>query len=92
LLSGLAGCAGPDDGCQELCVAAEEKFSSCLEENGTDWGTSVGFTSPADFQDWCATYTWEERELGRGELCDDRQEVIDGGDCAAWYTAWGDTL
>lgn len=91
LLWSLAGCRA-DDGCEQLCVHAEEKFSACLEEKDAEWGASVGFTSEPDFQDWCSTFIWEERELGRGDQCPARQAVIDDGDCAAWYTAWGDTF
>ena len=92
LLLSLSACGGQDDGCEELCVHAQAKFAACLEENETDWGTSVGFTSEQDFDEWCSTYIWEERELGREDLCPARQAVIDERDCAAWYTAWGDTL
>ncbi len=86
------GCAPREDPCETLCVHAEEKFSACLAESGLEWGASVGFTSAADFQDWCDTYVWEEQELGREGWCDDRQAIIDDGDCAAWYTAWGEEL
>ena len=88
----LPACQQEPDGCEQLCARAEEKFSSCLDEGGTSWGTSVGFTSEADFANWCSTFTWEEEELGRADQCDERQAVIDEGDCAAWYTAWGETL
>ena len=57
----------------------------------TAWQASVGFTSEQDFNDWCSTFTWEERQLDQEDQCASRQAVIDGGDCAAWYTAWGDT-
>lgn len=80
----------PTDACDTLCVHAQSKFESCLEDNGLEWGTSVGFTSELDFVDWCATYAWEERQLDGGAQCAARQAIIDGGDCAAWYTAWGD--
>ena len=88
-----SGCA-PDDSCASLCAHAHSKFASCLEERDAEWGTSVGFSSAADFDDWCSTFVWEERELGTsasGELtCADRQAIIDDGDCSAWYTAWGE--
>lgn len=80
----------PTDACDTLCGHAQSRFEECLADNGLEWGTSVGFTSELDFADWCDTYVWEERQLDGGAQCASRQAIIDAGDCADWYTAWGD--
>lgn len=87
----LLGCAGSDP-CATLCASAKEKFVGCLQEREADWGTSVGFTSEADFDDWCATFVWEEQLLDRGAQCPAREAIVTDGTCDDWYTAWGDTL
>lgn len=95
----LLCCAQPD-ACDTLCAHARSAFEACLDAQGADWGASTGFTSADDFDDWCDTFVWEEQQLdaarGPGDpaapTCSERQAVIDDGDCAAWYTAWGESL
>lgn len=83
----LMACAPADD-CDAMCVAARERFSGCMEESGLEWGASVGYADAADYDDWCATYTWELRQLGRADACAERLPVFEGGTCDDYYDAW----
>jgi hypothetical protein len=83
----LAGCA-PDDACAQMCDAALDSFEGCLDERGTEWGASVGYSSPADYRNWCETYSWELRQLGEVDQCAQLRDAVTGVDCAGYASAW----
>lgn len=76
------------DSCDAMCDAALARFSACLEEGGLEWGDSVGYESPTDYTNWCATWTWEARELDEADTCETKRTVFTEGDCAAYRAAW----
>jgi hypothetical protein len=82
----LLACAR--DACDAMCDAALDRFAACLEEDGLQWGESVGYTSPTDFANWCATWTWEARQLGEADTCDERLATFESGDCDDYRGAW----
>lgn len=89
LLALLAGCA-PADACDPMCDAAAARFAACLDEEGRTWGDAVGYADEDDYDDWCATYTWELRQLGAADTCAEKLPVFEDGTCTDYYDAWGD--
>lgn len=78
----------PDDGCPAMCAAALDRYTSCIEEAGLDWGEDVGYVSASDFEGWCETWVWEARQTGLSGTCDDKRRTFEGGTCADYYSAW----
>jgi hypothetical protein len=83
----LLACA-PDDGCDAMCVAALDRYGGCIEEAGLTWGESVGYTSAADFTDWCETWVWEARQTGLATTCEEKRVTFTDGTCDDYYDAW----
>lgn len=83
----LLACA-PDDRCEAMCDAALSRFEVCLGEGGLEWGASVGYQGPADYQNWCETWTWEVRQLGEQDQCATKEAVFADGTCEEYYAAW----
>jgi hypothetical protein len=83
----LLACAPPDE-CDAMCDAALDRYGACIEENGLEWGESVGYTSPADFTTWCETWTWEARQLDEAGSCVTKLATFEEGTCADYYAAW----
>lgn len=82
----LLACA-PDD-CAAMCDAALVRFEACLEERGEAWGPEVGYTDAADYENWCATYTWELRQLGEADTCAEKLPMFEDGTCDDYDAAW----
>lgn len=82
----LLGCA--DDACVAMCDAGLERFEACLEEDGQQWGESVGYADAADYRDWCETYTWELQTLGEADTCASRRDALVSGTCDDYGAAW----
>lgn len=87
LLLFSGGCADADD-CARMCTAARSRFEGCLQESGSTWGTSVGYESALDYDNWCETFSWELRELGQADTCTDRLALVEAGNCTEYYDAW----
>ncbi len=87
LLLLIHACA-PDDGCTSMCDAALDRYTTCITEAGLDWGEDVGYTSPADFGNWCETWVWEARQTGLSDTCAQKRTVFEDGTCADYYAAW----
>jgi hypothetical protein len=84
----LAGCGSPDE-CPAMCAAARERYAGCIDAAGQAWGgDGVGYASAADYDDWCATWTWEVRELGEEAQCADKRPIFEDGTCEDYYDAW----
>lgn len=89
LLAALLSIAcAPPDACDALCDASLDAFSACLYARGQDWGPDVGYEDAADYADWCATYTWELRQLGESDTCDARLDALAEGGCDGHAAAW----
>ena len=86
----LLGC-GPPDACDAMCDAALVRYAACLEEAGLEWGPSVGYTDPADYTNWCETWSWEARQLDEAGTCAEKREVFLEGTCDDYWAAWSDT-
>ena len=86
-LGGLLACT-PSDDCDAMCGAALERFTSCLAEGGQSWGDGVGYADEADYEDWCSTWTWEQRQLGEAAACSEKLVAFEDGDCNGYYAAW----
>jgi hypothetical protein len=84
----LALSCAADDPCDTLCDVSLDAFSSCLDENGQEWGEHVGYLDPDDYLDWCDTYVWELRQLGQSDTCDTRLDALAAGGCAGHAAAW----
>jgi hypothetical protein len=82
----LLACA--PDACDALCDAGLTRFQGCLDEAGLEWGASVGYEDPADYEGWCATYTWELRQLGQADSCADRTSALEAATCADYGQVW----
>lgn len=78
----------PPDACVPMCVAARERFAACLEEEGLEWGPAVGYADAADYDDWCATWAWELRQLGQADTCAARIPTFETGTCDDYHAAW----
>ena len=87
IIAVLLGC-GPPDRCDEMCIVALDRFSACLEEDGLDWGPEVGYADAVDYENACATWSWEARQLGTADTCDAKLTVFRDGDCDAYRAAW----
>jgi hypothetical protein len=71
-----------------MCGAARSRFEACLDASGLEWGASVGYTDAEDYDDWCATYSWELRQLGEAATCAEKLPVFEEGTCDDYYDAW----
>lgn len=83
----LLACGEPD-ACDAMCEVAREKFGTCLEESGLEWGEGAGYSDPLDYDNWCATWTWEARQLGVAGTCEDKLAVFRDGTCDEYRAAW----
>lgn len=59
-----------------------------MSEDGDTWGDTVGYADRADYANWCATWTWEQQQLGETEVCAENLETFETGDCDAYDAAW----
>lgn len=87
LAIGLPGCA-PDDDCDAMCDAALDRYAGCISDAGMEWGESVGYTSEADFLNWCTTWVWEQRALDNAEQCGTNLTILEGGACTDYPALW----
>lgn len=87
-LVACASACAPQDDCDAMCSAAVERFGGCITDAGMEWGSAVGYTSEADFGDWCATWVWEQREVGNAEQCTTNLPVLEDGTCADYPGLW----
>ncbi len=95
-----SGCDTPPPACEPLCGEALAVVEGCLDEWDQAWGEGLGYTDPADFDNWCATFLFEQQQLaidrdgpeqGRSwvdGVCADQREALAGGDCAAYAGSW----
>ncbi len=96
----LAGCASSSPSCDSVCGVARPAFEACLVEWGGTWGATFGYTDAADYDDWCATWVFEQRQLaataeeaGEAEaLLDDRcialEQSLAEGPCSDYWGLW----
>jgi hypothetical protein len=96
----LVGCASSSPSCGSLCGVARPAFESCLEEWGGSWGSAFGYSDASDYDEWCATWVFEQRQLagaaedpGAAEAAlDDRCIALDlalvEGPCSDYWGLW----
>lgn len=80
----LWGCAA--DRCEAMCDAAILRYEACMEERGLSWGDA--YADEADYRDWCDTWSWEQRQLGTADRCEENEAVFESGNCAEYDAAW----
>ncbi len=96
----LAGCASSSPSCDSVCGVALPAFEACLVEWGGAWGATFGYTDAADYDDWCVTWTFEQRQLAATAedsaeaeaLLDARcvalEESLAEGPCSDYWGLW----
>ena len=84
----LAPACAPPDMCDAMCDAALDRYGGCLADAGMEWGAGVGYTSEADFLNWCDTWVWEQRALDNAEQCATNLPVLTDGTCAEYPALW----
>lgn len=86
ILALLLACVS--DACDAMCDAARERFAACLAEDDLEWGPGVGYADADDYDDWCATYAWELRQLGEADACAEKLPIFEEGTCDDYADAW----
>ena len=96
----MAGCASSSPSCDSVCGVARPAFEACLVEWGGTWGATFGYTDAVDYDDWCATWVFEQRQLAATaddsaeaeELLDARclalEESLAEGPCSDYWGLW----
>jgi hypothetical protein len=101
-LAGLssAGCASSSPSCDSLCAVARPAFEACLTEWGGSWGLAFGYSDAADYDDWCATWVFEQRQLAAtaedpttaeaqlDQRCIDLDVLLTEGPCSDYWGLW----
>ena len=88
-LVGVGGCTTSDP-CDPMCATVADAYGACLVDWGLDW-TAAGYQDASDFEDACATWAWEQRQLARDagrpvaevdQACETRAAQVEEGDCS----------
>lgn len=78
------------DACDAMCDAALVRYEACLAEWGLEWGASVGYADASDYRNWCDTWSWEARQLGEADQCEEVRTALLEGTCDDYPDAWSE--
>jgi hypothetical protein len=87
----------PEDACDRMCGAALPAYETCMRDWGSEWGDPGGYESREDFENWCATYNEERRQLARTAAepraerealllrCEEQGALLEEPDCGEYW-------
>jgi len=96
----LAGCVSSSPSCDSVCGVARPAFEVCLEEWGGSWGATFGYSDAADYDSWCDTWVFEQRQLAATSedpesaeaaleaRCVDLATALTDGPCSDYWGLW----
>lgn len=69
-----------------MCGRARVRYEECMEERGLSYG--MAYEDAGDYDNWCATWTWEQQVLGSPPRCEAMVETFADGTCEDYDAAW----
>lgn len=74
------------DPCESMCESALARYEVCMEERGLEWG--MAYEDDDDYLNFCSTWVWEQRQLGKEPDCPAMEVVFEDGSCEEYDNRW----